>query len=72
MHEATEGGVTPLLPGCARSPPSLSSAPCHCQRRTQIKLGTVDQQHAENEFILRSYVNSAKRSKLAAAEEEEQ
>ncbi|KAL4448259.1 hypothetical protein ABPG75_005478 [Micractinium tetrahymenae] len=38
----------------------------------QIKLGTVDQQHAENEFILRSYVNSAKRSKLAAAEEEEQ
>lgn len=38
----------------------------------QIKLGTVDQQHAENEFILRSYVNSAKRSKLATAEEEEQ
>ena len=40
-------------------------------RVRQIKLGTVDQQHAENEFVLRSYVNSAKRSKLAAAEEEE-
>jgi hypothetical protein len=38
----------------------------------QIKLGTLDQPHAENEFILRSYVNSAKRSKLAAPEEEEQ
>lgn len=51
---------------------SFSESPCRRQCRTQIKLGTVDQQHAENEFILRSYVNSAKRSKLAAAEEEDQ
>lgn len=38
----------------------------------QIKLGTLDQPHAENEFVLRSYTNSAKRSKLATAEDEEQ
>lgn len=34
----------------------------------QIKLGTMDQAHAENEYVLRSYINSAKRSKLAEAE----
>jgi U3 small nucleolar ribonucleoprotein protein IMP4 len=38
----------------------------------QIRLGTLDQPHAENEFVLRSYTRSAKKSKLAAAEEEEQ
>jgi hypothetical protein len=32
----------------------------------------VDQAHAENEFVLRSYINSAKRSKLATVEDEEQ
>ena len=37
----------------------------------QIKLGTLDQPHAENEFVLRAYTRSAKRSKLAVAEEEE-
>lgn len=39
---------------------------------TQIKLGTLDQPHAENEYVLRSYTRSAKKAKLAAAEEEEQ
>ena len=39
---------------------------------SQIKLGTLDQAHAENEFVLRSYINSAKRSKLATVEDEEQ
>lgn len=34
----------------------------------QIKLGTLDQSHAENEYILRSYVNSAKRAKLSSQE----
>lgn len=39
----------------------------------QIKLGTMDQPHAENEFALRSYVNSAKRrSRLAEAPTEDQ
>jgi len=32
----------------------------------QIKLGTLDQKHAENEYVLRSYTNSAKRAKLAS------
>lgn len=31
----------------------------------QIKLGTLDQAHAENEYVLRSYTNSAKKAKLA-------
>ena len=31
----------------------------------QIKLGTVDQAHAENEYMLRAYTRSAKRAKLA-------
>lgn len=33
----------------------------------QIKLGTLDQSHAENEFVLRSHVRSAKKSKLGDA-----
>ncbi|KAI7842554.1 hypothetical protein COHA_003791 [Chlorella ohadii] len=37
----------------------------------QIKLGTLDQPHAETEWALRSYTRSAKRSKLAVVEEEE-
>lgn len=37
----------------------------------QISLGTVDQPHAEKEWALRSYTNSAKRQKLAEATEEE-
>lgn len=35
----------------------------------QIKLGTLDQKHVENEYVLRSYYNSAKRPKLAAEDE---
>lgn len=35
----------------------------------QIKLGTVDQAHAENEFVLRSYTRSAKKGRLADAEQ---
>ncbi len=33
----------------------------------QIKLGTMDQQHAENEWVIRAYMRSAKRAKLAEA-----
>eukprot|EP00879_Flechtneria_rotunda_P025682 GHRR01027317.1.p2 GENE.GHRR01027317.1~~GHRR01027317.1.p2 ORF type:complete len:147 (+),score=32.56 GHRR01027317.1:239-679(+) len=32
----------------------------------QIRLGTVDQAHAENEWVLRAYTRSAKKAKLAA------
>ena len=31
----------------------------------QIRLGTVDQAHAENEWVLRSYTRSAKKQRLA-------
>ena len=31
----------------------------------QIKLGTLEQAHAESEYVLRSYTNSAKRAKLS-------
>jgi len=36
-------------------------------RPYQIRLGTMDQAHAENEWVLRAYTRSAKKSKLAAA-----
>lgn len=35
----------------------------------QIKLGTMDQQHAENEWIIRAYVRSSKKAKLSEAED---
>ncbi len=34
----------------------------------QIRLGTIDQQHAENEFVLRSYTRSAKKQRLSTAD----
>lgn len=37
----------------------------------QIKLGTMDQQHAENEWITRAYMRSAKKDKLAEDEDDE-
>lgn len=36
----------------------------------QLKLGTVDQAHAETEWALRSYTRSAKRSKMSTEEQE--
>ncbi|EFJ47362.1 hypothetical protein VOLCADRAFT_61433 [Volvox carteri f. nagariensis] len=35
----------------------------------QIKLGTMDQSHAENEWVLRAYTRNTKRGKLAGGEE---
>lgn len=40
-------------------------------RPYQIKLGTVDQAHAEDEWVLRAYTRSTKKAKLALPEEEE-
>lgn len=37
----------------------------------QIKLGTIDQPHAENEWVVRAYTRSAKKSKLAEASVED-
>jgi U3 small nucleolar ribonucleoprotein protein IMP4 len=34
----------------------------------QIRLGTTDQTHAENEWVLRSYTRNAKKAKLAEEE----
>ncbi len=36
----------------------------------QIRLGTLDQAHAENEWVLRAYTRSAKKAKLAEEAEE--
>ncbi len=61
-----------MNPSCIR--PSLAAAPVplpppQCGPRFelkpyQIRLGTVDQQHAENEWVLRSYTRSAKKERL--------
>ena len=62
------------MPASRRGPPA-APFPIHTAYGwplLQIKLGTLDQPHAENEFVLRSYTRSAKKSKLAAAEEEQQ
>ena len=37
----------------------------------RIQLGTMDQPHAELEWVARSFTRSAKKAKLAAAEEPE-
>ncbi len=38
----------------------------------QIRLGTVDQAHAENEYVLRSHVRSAKKSKMSSGDAAEE
>lgn len=35
----------------------------------QIKLGTMDQAHAENEWVIRAYMRSSKKSKLSESTE---
>lgn len=52
-----------FLPPCAQE-----CGPRFELKAYQIKLGTLDQDHAENEWVLRSYTRSAKRAKLSAAE----
>jgi U3 small nucleolar ribonucleoprotein protein IMP4 len=37
----------------------------------QIKLGTLEQAHAESEYVLRSYTRSTKKAKLADKEDDE-
>lgn len=37
----------------------------------QIKLGTMDQDHAENEWALRAYMRSSKKAKLSEAADAE-
>lgn len=50
-----------------KGPKSLTLTECGPRfelKLYQVKLGTVDQQHAENEWVLRSYTRSAKKAKL--------
>lgn len=46
-------------------PVLLQCGPRFELRPYQIRLGTMDQAHAENEWVLRSYTRSAKKAKLA-------
>lgn len=56
---------------------SLPPRPTHSQqcgprfelRPYQLKLGTVDQAHTENEWVLRAYTRSTKKAKLADDED---
>jgi U3 small nucleolar ribonucleoprotein protein IMP4 len=54
-YEAQKGGKDVQLKECG---------PRFDMKLYQIKLGTVDQAHADNEYALASFVRSAKKSKL--------
>jgi hypothetical protein len=65
-------GRTQLARGCNR----CTAEAYRCLRRFdlklyQIKLGTLEQAHAENEWVLRAYTRNTKRSKLADKEADE-
>ena len=55
-HHASTLPSTPVLTQCG---PRFELKPY------QIRLGTMDQAHAENEWVLRSYTRSAKKQRLA-------
>lgn len=56
---------TYIMPKGAKSVELTECGPRFELKPYQIKLGTVDQQHAENEWVLRSYTRSAKKQKLS-------
>lgn len=43
----------------------LQCGPRFDMKLYQIKLGTMDQSHVENEWVLRAYTRSAKKAKLS-------
>lgn len=53
-----------LLFGCVQCGPRFELKPY------QVKLGTVDQAHAENEWVLRAYTRSSKKAKLAVPDQQ--
>ncbi|GFH13237.1 brix domain-containing protein [Haematococcus lacustris] len=56
-------GTTNCIPCCLNI---KSPAPTLFEMKLyQIKLGTVDQDHVENEWVLRSYTRAAKKQRLA-------
>ena len=54
------------MPRGAKSVELKERGPRFEMKLYQIRLGTVDQAHAENEYMLRSYVRSAKRARLSS------
>ena len=57
------------MPKGAKSVALTECGPRFEMKLYQIRLGTMDQQHAENEWIIRAYVRSAKKAKLSEIEE---
>mmetsp|Transcript_16743 Transcript_16743/g.46078 ORF Transcript_16743/g.46078 Transcript_16743/m.46078 type:complete len:300 (+) Transcript_16743:1927-2826(+) len=56
---------TYLMPKGAKSVELTECGPRFELKLFQIKLGTMDQQHVENEWVLRSYTRAAKKQRLA-------
>eukprot|EP00798_Chlamydomonas_sp_ICE-L_P024624 gene24624-10245_t len=56
---------TYMMPKGAKSVELTECGPRFELKAYQIKLGTIDQPHAENEWVLRSYTRSAKKQKLS-------
>lgn len=60
---------TYLMPKGAKSVSLTECGPRFEMKLYQIKLGTMDQAHADNEWVLRSYTRAAKKTRLAAEDE---
>lgn len=60
--------VSPYTPHSPTQPPHPrpQCGPRFELKLYQIKLGTMDQAHAENEWVLRAYTRNAKMLRLAA------
>jgi U3 small nucleolar ribonucleoprotein protein IMP4 len=64
LHTTTGGGGGSATTTLQEVGPRMEMTPY------EIKLGTMDQNHAESEWALRSYTNNAKRRRLLGGEEE--
>ena len=58
------------MPKGAKSVELKECGPRFEMKLYQIRLGTMDQQHAENEWVIRAYMRSSKKAKLSEAEED--
>lgn len=57
------------MPRGAKSAVLTECGPRFEMKLYQIRLGTLDQGHAENEWALRAYMRSSKKAKLAEEEQ---
>lgn len=63
---------TPAAPGRGAKSVALTECGPRCELKLyQIRLGTLDQGHAENEWVVRAFTRSAKKARLGAADEAE-